>query len=223
AGEVDFALLPVENSITGSIPRIYDLLWFYERLRIVDELVYRVVQNLIALPGATLETIREVHSHPVALEQCRSFLGAHHHLHSVIVADTAGAVRAMVAGGDPSVAAIASQLAAQRYGAHVLAPSIQDTADNFTRFLLLQRDGVARRRHGRACVALALAHRPGSLRDALSAFAETGMNLRSLVSRPSQDAAFAYRFYCEIENVEQPALDRALAKLSGSSRILGSY
>jgi prephenate dehydratase len=222
-GPADFAVMPVENSISGSIPRVYDLLWTYSDLVVVDEIVYRVVQNLIALPQTKIEDIREVRSHPVALEQCRGFLSKHPSWHAVIVADTAGAVRAMMQAGDPSSAAIGSAIAARRYGAAVLAAGIQDINDNFTRFLLVTRDGSARRNLGRACIALTLANRPGSLHDALRAFADANLNLRSLVSRPTNDDPFTYRFYCEVEHVTAETLGAALARIDGTSRILGLY
>jgi prephenate dehydratase len=222
-GVVEFALLPVENSISGSVPRVYDLLWDDARLSIVDEIVYRVVQNLIVLEGATLENLREVRSHPVALEQCRRFLGTHPHLRSTIVADTAGAVRDMVRLGDPSVGAIASTLAAERYGAQVLRAAIQDVDDNFTRFFLLKRDADVPADGTRACVALSLANRPGSLRDALAAFADEDLDLRTLVSRPSLERPFTYRFYCEIAPLDRARLERALAKIDGEARLLGLY
>jgi prephenate dehydratase len=222
-GVTDFALLPVENSISGSVPRVYDLLWDDERLAIVDEIVYRVVQNLIGIEGATVESLREIRSHPVALEQCRKFLGAHPGAHPTIVADTAGAVREVVQLGDPTVGAIASSLAAGRYGARVLAPAIQDVNDNFTRFFLLQRDGSESATGTRACVALSLANRPGSLRDALGAFADEGLDLRTLVSRPSLERPFTYRFYLEIAPADRPALGRALAQIDGDARVLGFY
>jgi len=222
-GDADYALMPVENSISGSVPRVYDLLWADQRLSIVDEIVYRVVQNLIGLPSASVETIREIRSHPVALEQCRAFLGEHQRAHPTIVADTAGAVREIVALGDPHVAAIASALAAQRYGARILEPAIQDVAENFTRMFLLQRDGTARQTPTRACVSLALAHRPGSLRDALGAFADRGLDLRTLVSRPALDEPFTYRFYCEIAPATREALTDALAAIDGTARVLGFY
>jgi prephenate dehydratase len=222
-GETEFALLPVENSISGSVPRVYDLLWDDPRLIIVDETAYRVVQNLIGLRGARLAAIREVHSHPVALEQCRHFLSEHSHMHSVIVADTAGAVREIVLLGDPSIAAIGSALAAERYGAEVLAPSIQDVEDNFTRFFLLRRDGTARNDPSRACVAFTLPHRPGSLRDALAAFADLDLNLRTLASRPSLEQPFTYRFYLEVAPVDRAGLDAALGRLDGQARVLGFY
>jgi len=222
-GDVEFALLPVENSISGAVPRVYDLLWADERLAIVDEIVYRVVQNLIALPGATLEALREVRSHPVALEQCRAFLGAHQNLHPTIVADTAGAVAGIMKQGDPAVAAIASALAARRYGAEILSPAIQDVDDNFTRFFLLQRDGRARNPPTRACVSISLENRTGTLHEALGAFAESAIDLRTLVSRPSLERPFTYRFYFEISHVDGAQLETALARINGTSRVLGFY
>ncbi|GAC1312300.1 MAG: prephenate dehydratase [Vulcanimicrobiaceae bacterium] len=222
-GDAEYALMPVENSISGSVPRVYDLLWADERLSIVDEIVYRVVQNLVGLAGAEIAALREIRSHPVALEQCRAFLGGHPHAHPTIVADTAGAVREIVALGDPRVAAIASALAAVRYDARVLAPAIQDVDANFTRMFLLQRDGTSRNPPTRACVALALAHRPGSLRDALGAFADRGLDLRTLVSRPALDEPFTYRFYCEIAPATREALASALASVDGTARVLGFY
>jgi prephenate dehydratase len=222
-GLVDYALLPVENSISGSVPRVYDLLWDDPRLAIVDEIVYRVVQNLIGLEGATIDGLREVRSHPVALEQCRRFLGAHPEMHATIVADTAGAVREIARLRDPSIGAIASAFAAERYGARVLAPAIQDVSDNFTRFFLLQRDAPPRDGGTRACVALSLANRPGSLRGALGAFADEGLDLRTLVSRPSLERPFTYRFYCEIAPVDTARLERSLANIEGEARVLGLY
>jgi len=222
-GDVDYALMPVENSISGSVPRVYDLLWADARISIIDEIVYRVVQNLIGLPGAELARIREVRSHPVALEQCRTFLGTHPAMHPTIVADTAGAVREIVTLGDPHVAAIASALAAVKYDATVLAPAIQDVDANYTRMFLLQRDGTPRNAPTRACVALMLANEPGSLRSALGAFAAEDLDLRTLVSRPSLEEPFTYRFYCEIARATREQLDRALACIDGSARVLGFY
>ena len=175
------------------------------------------------MTGAALESLREVRSHPVALEQCRRFLRAHPQLHVAVVADTAGAVREIAALRDPAVGAIAGSLAAERYGAQILVANVQDVDDNFTRFFLLQRDATARDGGTRACVALSLANRPGSLRSALGAFANEGLDLRTLVSRPSLERPFTYRFYCEIAPVERAALERALAGVEGDTRVLGFY
>jgi prephenate dehydratase len=223
-GEVDAALLPIENSISGQISANYDLLWMHPMLTIVDETVHRVVQSLLGVMGATIEGIREVRSHPVALEQCGRLFAAHPGWERTVVDDTAGAVREIVAQNDPGVAAIGSRSAANRYGASILAEAVQDNPENFTRFFLVRRNDGESRAGARACVALALADRPGSLRDALSAFADQDLNLRSLVSRPAPDAGpFKYRFYCEIDRAEPAALTRALAEIDGESRILGAY
>jgi prephenate dehydratase len=222
-GEVAFALLPVENSIYGAIARSYDLLWEYPALRIVDEIVFAVVQNLIGTHDATLDDVVEVRSHPVALEQVRKLFDAHPHWRRIVVDDTAAAVAQVIAGGDKSVAAIASALAAQTYGARILRPSVQDDDDNFTRFYLLERHGDARRELGRGCVALELPNEPGSLRNALSAFADRDINLRSLVSRPSRTRAFSYRFYCEVDHVDAARLQAALDAIAGDTRIFGQY
>ena len=222
-GDIGFAVLPVENSISGPVPRVYDLLWDEPRVSIVDELVYRVVQNLIGIGSATAQTLRDVRSHPVALEQCRRFFAAHPHLQSTIVADTAGAVREIVTLGDPDSGAIGSALAAERYGARVIAANIQDVEENYTRFFLIRRDAPQARDPSRACIALSLAHKPGSLRDALARFADADFNLRTLVSRPSLDEPFTYRFYCEMAPVTRADLDAALRNIDGTARILGAY
>jgi len=223
AGEVEYALLPVENSIYGAIARSYDLLWEHSALRIVDEIVFAVVQNLIGTVDATIADIVEVRSHPVALEQVRRLFEEHPGWRRCVVDDTAAAVAQVVAGNDKTIAAIASAFAAEQYGARILQPGVQDDDDNFTRFYLLARHGSARRSLGRACVALELANEPGSLRTALSAFADRAINLRALVSRPSRTRAFAYRFHCEIDSVDEDRLRAALAAIDGDARILGMY
>lgn len=223
AGDVAYAALPVENSISGQVPRVYDLLWDEPRVTIVGELVYRVVQQLVGVPGAALGELVEIRSHPVALEQCRRFLATLPHARATIVADTAGAIRDVLAARDPRVAAIGSDLAASRYGGAILAPAVQDVADNFTRFFLLARDAPRAAATTRACVALRLRDRPGSLRDALDVFARASLDLRTLVARPSLEEPFAYRFSCEFAEVAGPVLDRVLAAIDGEARVLGAY
>jgi prephenate dehydratase len=185
--------------------------------------VFPVVQNLIGTPDARLADIAEVRSHPVALEQVRRLFDEHPHWRRTAVDDTAAAVAQVVATGDKSIAAIASAFAAQRYGGQILRAAVQDDDDNFTRFYLLGRDGAARSTLGRACVALELSNEPGSLRNALSAFADRDINLRSLVSRPSRTRPFSYHFYCEIDRVDEDRLRAALAAIRGDTRIFGVY
>jgi prephenate dehydratase len=226
AGSVEYALLPVENSIYGQIARSYDLLWMHPALHVIDETIHHVVQALIGTPRASLEGLREVRSHPVALEQCRRLFEEHPAWQTVIVEDTAGAVREIMERGDPAIAAIGPAHSAKRYGALVLRESVQDDFDNFTRFFLIARDPKPRRNLGRACIAIGLlrSEKPGTLRDALSAFADEAINLRSILSRPSRSGPFTYRFYCEIEGIDEDAkLERALRRIDGEAKILGIY
>jgi prephenate dehydratase len=223
SAEITYALLPIENSIYGAIARSYDLLWSHKRLHIIDETSLQVVQNLIGIASTDLDGVVEVRSHPVALEQCRDFLARYPHWNRKVVDDTAGAVREIVEGNDPRIVAIASSLAAKVYNARLIAPAIQDDADNYTRFFLISREPTSRRSLDRACVALAFPSHVGSLRDALTVLANAGLNLRSLTSRPSGIGPFQYRFYCEIENGDRATIESALTLIEGDHRILGCY
>jgi prephenate dehydratase len=219
--EIDAALLPVENSIAGSIARSYDLLWEYRNLHAIAETAFPVEMNLIGTPDADETTIREIRSHPVALEQIHRFAGEHPSWKRVAVADTAGAVAEIVALADPTVAAVGPALAADLYGAKVLRTAIQDDPRNFTRFYLLARAAHAQGPLG--CVAIEVENRPGTLRDALSAFADRGLDLRSLVARPNHVDPFHYRFFFEIGDLDRGRLDAALAALDGPARVIGIF
>jgi 3-deoxy-7-phosphoheptulonate synthase len=220
-GEIDAALLPVENSIAGSIARSYDLLWEYRSLHAIAETAFPVEMNLIGTLDSDEARIREIRSHPVALEQIHRFAGTHPAWKRVAVADTAGAVAEIVALGDPTIAAVGPALAAELYGGKVLRAGIQDDPRNFTRFYLLTREPNPRGTLG--CVAIEVENRPGTLRDALSAFADRGLDLRSLVARPNHVDPFHYRFFFEIGEVDRTRLDAALAALDGPSRIIGIF
>jgi prephenate dehydratase len=222
-GDVPYGLLPCENTIYGPISQAYDLLGAHPNVRIVDETTHRIEQCLIGLQGADIAGLQRVISHPVALEQCRTFLRAHPHLRVEPADDTAGSVRRIVEGNDPTIGAIGPAFAARRYGAIVLASAIQDDAETYTRFFLIARDARPRRSLGRACVAVGLAHEPGSLHAALGKLGARGMNVRSLLARPSRSRAFEYRFFLEIDappEVDVPAL---AASLSADAQVLGHY
>ena len=233
-GEVDFAVLPVENAIAGPVPRNYELLWEHPELRIRGETMLPIELCLIGVEGATESSIVEVRSHPVALEQVRRMIDARGWRRSTAT-DTAGAVREVVEFGDPAVAAIGPALAAEIYGATILARGVQDESENYTRFFLIERDGGApfdklssARGAGvttgeRACIGIAVEDRPGSLRDALSAFADRGIDLRFLIARPDRRVPFRYRFFVELTNVDDARLDAALAEIGGEQRVLGRY
>lgn len=224
AAHVSHGLLPCENSIAGAITRAYDLLAEYPSVRIAGETVLRVEQCLIGLPDADVERLESVHSHPVALEQCRRFLAAHPHLHPQAAADTAGSVREIVERGDVRAAAIGPALAAERYGARVLARGIQDDAANFTRFFLVTADaGTAQTTGTRACIAARLPHEPGSLHRALGALASRGLNLRSLVARPNRTTPFEYVFYFEVASNDLIDAPAAATEVASTARVLGVY
>ncbi len=136
--------------------------------------------------------------------------------------DTAGAVREIVALADPSIAAVGPALAAEIYGGTILARGIQDEPENYTRFFLIARNDAASP-GDRACVGIAVQDRPGSLRDALSAFADRSIDLRFLIARPDRRAPFRYRFFVELSNADDARLGAALAEIGGEQRILGRY
>jgi prephenate dehydratase len=221
-GEVEYGVLPVENAIAGSIPRNYELLWEHPELRIRAEAVLPIELCLIGVAGATEHRIAEIRSHPVALEQVRRYAGAHPSWRKTATTDTAGAVREVVALGDPSIAAIGPALAAEIHGGTIVARAVQDERENYTRFFLIARgdeDGNGER----ACVGIRIEDRPGSLRDALTAFADSGIDLRFLIARPDRREAFRYRFFVELAHAGGARLNAALAAIGGEQRVLGRY
>jgi prephenate dehydratase len=221
AGETEFGVLPVENAIAGPVPRNYELLWERPELRIRGETTLAVEMCLVGAPGTLIDGIREIRSHPVALEQVHRYAQARGWSRSNTT-DTAGAVREIVALADPTIAAVGPALAAEIYGGTILARAIQDEPENYTRFFLVARGAAAP--HGdRACVGIAVQDRPGSLRDALSAFADRGIDLRFLIARPDRKVPFRYRFFVELSNVDDARLTAALNAIGGEQRILGRY
>jgi prephenate dehydratase len=223
SGELRYGLLPCENTIFGQIAEAYDLLGRYPGVKIVDENTHLVRQCLIGLPGAALNKLERVASHPVALEQCRRFLATHPQLRINAMEDTAGAVRAIVESADLRSAAIGPALAAERYGAVVLQHAIQDDEDNTTRFFLIApAEATPRRALGRACLALTLPNSHGSLYAALAPIANAGLNLRALLARPNREHPFEYRFYLEIDASEDE-LEKITATLGPQARVLGRY
>jgi prephenate dehydratase len=221
AGEADYAVLPVENAIAGPVPRNYELLWEHPALRIRAETTLAIELCLIGTKGASESTIREIRSHPVALEQVRRYVEARG-WQQTTTTDTAGAVREIVKLGYPTVAAIGPALAAEIHGGTIIARGIQDEAENYTRFFLIARTGETGT-GDRACVGISVDDRPGSLRDALSAFADRAIDLRFLIARPDRRVPFRYRFFVELANVEDSRLSAALAEIGGEQRILGRY
>ncbi|MBD3763875.1 MAG: prephenate dehydratase [Rhodobacterales bacterium] len=227
-GEVDLAMLPVENSTYGRVADIHSLLPG-SGLRIVDEAFVRVHINLLALPGTRLDQVRSVMSHTVLLGQCREFL-RRHGLRAVAGADTAGSARVVAERGDPEMGALASELAGEIYGLDVLARQIEDQSNNTTRFLVMSRDlDLTRRGPGRMMTTFLFRVRniPAALYKAMGGFATNGVNMTKLESYMVGGSFTATEFYADIEgHPEDPPVARALEELrffSDSFEIVGVY
>ena len=223
-----FGVVPLENTIAGTVPRVYELLLASE-LSVVAETRAPIDHALIGTRGMRLEAVRRVLSHPVALGQCRAFLSRHPQMEPVAVFDTAGAVEMVTRDADGATAAIAGRHAAEVYGAEVLAEHLQDHADNWTRFVLLARDDDAVRpaQATRLLVAFDLPHEPGALVRALQPLADSGVNLTKIDSRPIATRPFEHRFIVELAGERDGdaltgALD-AMRTRTASLRVLGAY
>jgi 3-deoxy-7-phosphoheptulonate synthase len=228
AGQVSFGIIPVENTLTGSIHQNYDLLLQYPDLRIVGEKIIRIVHHLIGLPGSTLEGVRRVYSHPQALSQCALFLERFPAWEKVPFYDTAGAVAFIAREGRPEQAAIASLQAARAYGMKVLKEGIETNVQNYTRFVIIAREEAAPAGGGnKASLVFATANSPGSLFQALRVLAERSINMVKLESRPIAGKPWEELFYVDVAlpEAEEP-FRLALEELKGVTeglRILGIY
>jgi prephenate dehydratase len=228
-GAADALLVPVENSLAGSVVRVYDLL-LESDLTITAETILPIELNLIACPGASLPDIRAVSSHPMALAQCERFFAGHPQLKRTPAEDTAGSVREVLARGDKSYAAIAGRRAADHYQGIILAERIQDNAENFTRFVLLRTPADAARANTsearKMSIAMRLAHRPGALLASLEPFSRHGVNLLKIESRPIHGRPWEYQFFVDVETDTPTCLDDALTDLRKAThevRVLGLY
>ncbi len=228
-GAADALLVPVENTLAGSVVRVYDLL-LESPLEICGETILPIEHHLMGCPGATFADLGAVASHPMALAQCERFFEANPGLKRVPAEDTAGSVREMMETGDTSYAAIAGKRAAGHYGAIILRESIQDSAENFTRFvLLLPREEAQRYRAKDArkmSLAMRLAHKPGALLASLEPFSRHGVNLLKIESRPIHGKPFEYQFYVDVEAERRAPLEKALKEVRGATsylRVLGLY
>lgn len=204
--EVDAAVIPIENSLAGSVLEHFDLLLTHD-VRVEEETLLRIRHNLIALQGTAIEDIERVFSHPVALAQCRKFLAAHPKMEAFSFYDTAGSVKQLVELQDHHAAAIASAAAAAYYGAHILQANIEDNTENFTRFFLVRRaeDSRPRPDSNKISLAFSVENRPGSLVAALADLSTLGTNLTKIESRPVHGKPWEYIFYvdCQVRSLEE--------------------
>jgi len=227
AGSADAAMVPIENSLAGSVLEHYDLLLTHD-VAVESEWLLRIRHNLIGLPGASFGKIRQAWSHPVALAQCRRFFEQHPEIEAAAFYDTAGSVKQLMELRDPSVAAIASAQAASHYGGEILQSGIEDNAENYTRFFLIRkRDRLEAEAHpDKVSLAFAVENRPGTLVEALQVFAGLGTNLTRLESRPVPGRPWEYVFYADCQLGEPSTADVALKMLShhcSMVRELGRY
>jgi prephenate dehydratase len=231
SGKVDAAVIPIENSLAGSVSEHFDLLLTHD-VKVERETLLRIRHNLIAIPGAVTSEIDRVFSHPVALAQCRLFLAQHPRMEAFASYDTAGSVKQLVDLRDRHAAAIASEAAAQYYGAEILQAGIEDNAENFTRFFLVRRasDSVAdpgsNKQSNKLSLAFSVENRPGSLVAVLNELADLGTNLTKIESRPVHGKPWEYIFYvdCQIRSSDEGsrALE-ALGRHCAMVKELGRY
>ena len=226
AGKATHGILPVENSIGGSIHRNYDLLLEHD-LPIVGEVTLPITHNLMALPGTALSDVKRILSHPQALAQCERFLRGMSGVSVEATYDTAGSAKLVKEHELTDAAAIASERAAKVFGLEILRAEIQDYSDNITRFLLISRAGETGEQVDKTTVVFSLPNEPGSLFKALSVFALRDIDLTKIESRPIRGRPWEYLFYVDIPiGRHDPRCARALvhlAEFARSMRTLGSY
>ena len=230
AGKIGAAVIPMENTLAGSVHENYDHLLQFD-VRIAAETNVRIVHNLIASPGVTFRDLRKVYSHPVALNQCLKFFSRFPRLERVPFYDTAGSVKMVMEKREPGAAAIASDVAAGIYGGNILKRSIEDDRRNFTRFFLLylrrKLPRPPRAKDWKTSLVFTTRNVPGALFRGLSAFALRDLNLTKIESRPLRGKPWEYLFYLDLLGRESdPEVRNALRHLSEIAdflRVLGSY
>lgn len=223
--ETEHGVVPVENSLEGSINQTYDLFLTYD-LKVCGEVIVRVSHCLLANAGTTLKQVKTVYSHPQALAQCRNFLEKSG-WELIPTYDTAGSAKMLKEKRLKDAAAIASERAAELYGLKILAREIEDNQNNYTRFFVLSMQDSPVTGKDKTSIIFAAAHKPGTLYQALGEFAKRGVSLTKIESRPTKQTPWEYNFYLDFEgHRSEPRCVEALAalkKYSAFVKILGSY
>jgi prephenate dehydratase len=223
---VSHAVVPVENSIEGSVAQVNDLL-LENDLMVSGEVILRIRHCLIAIPGTRIEDIKRVYSHPQALGQCRKFLSQYPHWEVIANYDTAGSAAMIKNHQRTDEAAIASARAAEIYGLHILKEGIESDHQNFTRFFVLEKHPKPVKDANKTSIVFAAKNTPGALYLCLREFAERGINLTKLESRPRKNKPWMYVFFADIDgNLDDANINAAiggLLKTAAFVKILGSY
>jgi prephenate dehydratase len=221
----DAAVIPIENSLAGSVAEHFDLL-LSRSVFVSAEFRLRIVHNLIAAPGVKLRSVKRVYSHPVALAQCRDFFAEHRSIRAEAFYDTAGSVKHVVEQNRKDAAGIAGINAAQEYGGEVLLREIEDDKQNFTRFFLVSRERRLQAEANKTSIAYALKNTPGALFKSLSVFALRDISLSKIESRPVRGRPWEYVFFVDfLRGDDQPARNalRHLEEISDFVKVLGVY
>lgn len=222
----DFGVVPIENSSTGSINDVFDLLGQFG-CYIVGEQIVPVRHCLVALPNASMDTITDVYSHAQGFAQCRPFLGEHPKWEHHEMVNTAVAAKFVAESGDSTKAAIASRRAAELYGLQILQSAINENVRNYTRFLIVAAEPRFPDDANKISVRFTIPHREGSLCRILQIFAQAGLNLEKLESRPVPESRWEYSFYADFTgNIRREEMDRGIRELidaASSFRVLGNY
>jgi prephenate dehydratase len=224
-GSVNVAVIPIENSLAGSVAEHFDLLLARE-VFIQREFRLRIVHNLIAAPGVKVKDLRRAYSHPVALDQCRDFFQRHRGIEAVNFYDTAGSVKYVTEKRLADAAGIAGKQAAAVYKGRILKAGIEDDKRNFTRFFLVRRKKRVLRGANKTSIAFGLKNVPGALYKALSVFALRDISLSKIESRPMRGRPWEYVFYADFlrgdDDVARNALHH-LGKVADLVKVLGIY
>ena len=225
-GEAEYGILPIENTSTGGIDDIYDLLVDYDNV-IVGQHILRIDQALLGLPGAKEEDIRHVFSHVQGIRQCKAYLEAHPQMKPQVVESTSGAAKRVREEGDPTQAAIASLYAAKVYGLSVIRPVISTEKSNATRFIAVSHQRIYEKDANLISLCLTLPHERGSLYQILSHISFNSLNMTKIESRPLPGRPFEYRFFLDFEgNLADPGVRNALRGMKEEAqecRLLGNY
>lgn len=224
-GQATFGMLPVENSLAGTVIPAYDLLIDHD-LRVQAEAVVRVEHCLMAPPGLTLADVKRIKSHHQALAQCEQSL-KRMDIEPIEYYDTAGAARDLAANPEPHTAAIASELAAQTYGLDILARNLEDLDFNYTRFFVLGQGEPVRSDPSKTSIIFTTRHVPGALYAVMRELAERNINLTKIESRPRRNRPWHYRFFVDFEGHENDEAVQAamlgILKKASFLKVLGSY
>ena len=223
--DAEYGVVPIENSLEGSINQTYDLFLKYN-LKVKGEVIVRVSHCLLANKDTKLEQVKTVYSHPQALAQCRNFL-ERSQWELIPTYDTAGSAKMLKEKALKDAAAIASERAAEIYGLTILVREIEDTPNNYTRFFVLSKEDSPKTGNDKTSIIFGATHTPGSLYNALSEFAKRGVSLTKIESRPTKQTPWEYNFYLDFEGHRtEPKCAEALEALIDHStfiKILGSY